>query len=75
MSESTRDEALDYPQIEALCGLKRRTIFNLVKKGKFPAPVRIGDRRVFFMRSAIDEYLRSRPTNGLLPKLRKDGEQ
>ena len=36
------DEALiRRPLVEAICGLKRATIYALAKKGRFPAPVKL----------------------------------
>lgn len=54
------DEALSYNEVAKMVGLVRRSIYRLVDEGKFPAPIRSGERRVVFMRSEVEQYLRER---------------
>lgn len=35
----------------------RQHLHRLIKRGKFPAPVKIGDNRVAWIESEIDEFL------------------
>lgn len=44
-------------QTEQRVGLSRTTIYDYIKAGRFPAPVRIGDRAVGWVESEIDDWL------------------
>ncbi len=43
-------------QIEKLTGLSRSTIYDRVKAGSFPKPIKIGDRAVAWLQSEIDAW-------------------
>ena len=43
-------------QIEELTGLARSTIYDRIKAGTFPKPVKIGDRAVAWLKSDIDAW-------------------
>ena len=47
-------------QIEKVTGLARSTIYDKIKSGSFPKPVKIGDRAVAWLGSEIDEWQRDR---------------
>lgn len=49
-------------QVEKLTGLARSTIYELIKKGLFPAPVRIGKRAVGWHGDKIEAWIASRPS-------------
>lgn len=57
---SVLDEGLTYAQVAALVGLQRRSIHRLASQGKFPQPVKTGERRVVFMRSEVEQFIRDR---------------
>lgn len=44
-------------QVEARTGLGRSSIYDYIKAGRFPAPVRIGDRAVGWLESEVDSWL------------------
>ena len=43
-------------QIEDITGLARSTIYDHMKTGKFPKPVKIGDRAVAWLQSDIQAW-------------------
>ena len=54
MSASTT--FLRRPQVEARTGLKRSTIYQRVRAGSFPAPIRIGPRAVAWLESDVEAW-------------------
>ncbi len=49
------------PELENTVGLKRARIYELMRDGRFPLPVRIGDRAIAWKESAIAAWIESRP--------------
>lgn len=56
------EKNLRRPAVEEITGLKRSAIYDLMAKGRFPHPVRIGNKAVAWPESAIREWLNTRPT-------------
>jgi prophage regulatory protein len=50
------------PAVEAATGLSRSSIYDMMDRGEFPRPVRIGKRAVAWPENAISEWLSNRPT-------------
>ena len=50
-----RDDVLDR------IGLSRSSLYNMVRAGRFPAPMRLGQRAVGWRLSDVDEWVASRP--------------
>lgn len=48
------------PEVESRVGLARSTIYELIKEGKFPAPVQLGARAVGWFESEIEAWLRDK---------------
>jgi prophage regulatory protein len=48
------------PELESRFGLKRSTVYDHVKAGTFPAPIRIGERAVGWIESEVEAWLESR---------------
>ena len=48
------------PEVEARTGLSRSTIYDWMKRGVFPQPVRLGTRLVAWRESDIAVWLESR---------------
>ena len=48
------------PSVVAACGLSRSTIYEMIGRGEFPAPVKLGARAVGWRRSDIEAWLASR---------------
>lgn len=55
------EKYLRRPAVEALIGLSRTTIYEMMKRGEFPRPVRITGKAVAWPESAISEWQASRP--------------
>lgn len=49
-------------EVEARTGLARATIYNMVRTGKFPAPIPLTEsgRAVGWLESDVNEYLQNR---------------
>ena len=47
-------------EVEAVTGLSRSTIYNLMKDGVFPTPVRIGLGAVGWLETEVDTYISDR---------------
>jgi len=50
------------PQVQARTGLPRSTLYHWMKHGKFPQPVKLGERLVAWRESDINKWLDSRET-------------
>jgi prophage regulatory protein len=48
-------------EVEAITGLRRSTIYDLMKRGQFPCPVRLSERAVGWPESRLSAWLKSRP--------------
>lgn len=57
------EQHLRRPAVEAATGLSRSSIYEMMKNGDFPRPVRIGKRAVAWRESAISDWLANRPTS------------
>ena len=44
-------------QVQARTGLSRSTIYDYIRAGRFPAPVRVGDRAVGWVAGEVDAWL------------------
>jgi len=52
------------PEVEALTGLSRSTIYAMISEGMFPKPVKLGKRAVGWRESEIVAWLESRIQKG-----------
>jgi prophage regulatory protein len=43
--------------VEARSGLSRSTLYDYIRAGRFPAPVRVGSRAVGWVASEVDAWL------------------
>lgn len=48
------------PAVEARTGLSRSTVYEWMRRGEFPQPVRLGSRMVAWRESDIAAWLESR---------------
>ena len=55
-----RDKLLRLPDVEALTGCKKSTIYNLMRAGKFVQPVRISARCTAWPESAVLQWVQDR---------------
>ena len=59
---------LRVPAVMARTGISRTTIYRRVKAGTFPAPLDIGNSLIGWPESAIDAWLRARPSVSYAPE-------
>ncbi|UWQ07920.1 helix-turn-helix transcriptional regulator [Aliiroseovarius crassostreae] len=45
------------PEVEALTGLSRTSIYRMMDEGEFPRPVRVGKRAVAWREADLTEWL------------------
>jgi len=45
------------PEVTSETGLSRSTIYQKIKRGEFPPPIRLGARAVAWESSAIEEWI------------------
>lgn len=57
----TEDRILRRRETLALIGLSRSTLYEYMKIGQFPRPVKLGQRAVGWRLSSVDAWLSSRP--------------
>ena len=50
------------PEVSALVGLSRTSIYRMIREGSFPEPVQVGKRRIAWRQSDLNAWLESRPT-------------
>lgn len=51
------------PDVQAMTGLSRSSIYAMMDTYEFPRPIRIGKRAVAWPQSAIEAWLAERPTS------------
>lgn len=49
------------PAVVAACGISRSTIDEMIGRGEFPIPVKLGARAVGWHRGDVEAWLASRP--------------
>ena len=54
------DIFLKRPEVEHRTGLKRSTIYDKMKAGTFPKPVKLGARAVAWLEPEIDAWIKER---------------
>ena len=55
---------LRLPRVRDRVGLKKTAIYDAIRRGEFPAPVKIGRRSVAWDASAVDAWVRERIAAG-----------
>lgn len=48
------------PEVKAVTGLSKSSLYALIRAGNFPAPVRLGPRTVGWVRSEVNEWAAER---------------
>jgi len=48
------------PEVIDRCGIKRSTLWEAVKRGTFPAPVRIGPNATAWISTEVESWMRDR---------------
>jgi prophage regulatory protein len=57
---SSPQQLLRLPQVEALVGIRKSSIYEGVKAGTFPAPIKLSRRAVCWPAAAIDAWITER---------------
>ena len=55
-----RDRLIRLPDVEGATGVKKSTIYELMKAGRFPKPVRLSARHVAWPESAVLQWVQDR---------------
>jgi prophage regulatory protein len=55
------NKLLRLPQVESTTGLKKSTIYERIKQGKFPTSVKLGAKAVAWRSDEIEDWIESRP--------------
>jgi prophage regulatory protein len=53
-------ELLKRPEVERRTQLSRSSLYLLMSKGRFPAPIKLSERAVAWRASDVDEWIRQR---------------
>jgi prophage regulatory protein len=48
------------PEVLARTGLKRSTLYALIKQGDFPKPIKLSARAIGFLSSEVDDWIAAR---------------
>lgn len=54
------ERLLRLPDVESLVGLRKSSIYDAMKRGEFPSPVKLSRRAVCWPASAIDAWIAER---------------
>jgi prophage regulatory protein len=60
-AETKADRLLFPAEVRAKVRLSEPTIYRLRRRGKFPDPIILGERRIAWRESEVDAWLASRP--------------
>ena len=62
MERPMSDRVLRLKEVCERVGLKRSSVYLAMSKGRFPSPIRLGERAVGWKESAISGWLDARPS-------------
>lgn len=48
------------PEVERLTGLRRSTIYELMREGRFPKPIQLSKKSVAWVEAEINEWIAAR---------------
>lgn len=51
---------LPRPEVQRRVGLSRSTLYELIRQGEFPRPIRLTKNRVAWQESKIDQWIEAR---------------
>ncbi len=63
-----QERLLRLHDVEALVGLRRSAIYEAVKRGEFPAPIKLSRRAVCWPQSSIQQWIAGRISGAGLAK-------
>ena len=56
-----QQKILRLPSVLEVTGLSRTTVWRMVKRDNFPAPIKLGQRAVGWRASEIEAWIQNRP--------------
>ena len=56
----SNDRILRWPEVHQRVGISRSHVHNLVSHGKFPPPIKLGERASGWVEREIDDWLQKR---------------
>lgn len=59
-----RDRLLRLPEVEAICGIRKSSIYVLMKQGKFPPCIHVTSRLSAWPESAVYKWVQDRIHKG-----------
>ena len=59
---TTNDRLLRLPEVEETIGLKKPTIYRLIRAGKFPKPIKVGERASRWSYNELMQWIEGRKT-------------
>jgi prophage regulatory protein len=57
---ATEDRLIKLPEVERLTGMKRSAIYELIQRGAFPKPVKVGARSSMWSYAAVQAWIAER---------------
>ena len=57
---TTNDRLLRLPEVEEIVQLKKPTIYKLAREGKFPKPIKVGDRASRWSYNELMQWIEKR---------------
>lgn len=57
---SSNDKIIRLPQVMDAVGLKKTAIYDLIKVGDFPAPIKLGSRASGWLESAVQTWIQKK---------------
>lgn len=55
------ERLLSLEQVSERVGMKRTSIYKLVKSGEMPCPVKVGPKASRWLESEVEDFINSRP--------------
>jgi len=52
-----RKRFIRLPEVLERTGLCKAWIYRLIRRGEFPAPIKLGERAIAFIESEVDEWI------------------
>ena len=60
MPASPSNRILRRPEVEARFGIPTSTLYDAIRAGTFPRPIKLGSRSIGFLENEVDAWLESR---------------
>ena len=54
------DSLIRIKNVEAKTGLKKSMVYDLISKGEFPKPIKIGERAVAWISREVDQWVQNK---------------